>query len=105
MIAYGNVAGGSFRLNVGAANYGWLTSFLTGADETIELRGDDQIWLNIGGDTVKFNTAGNIVFDADFDALVPATTGTVDIGTVALPMGKGFFSSRLRIPVGVDMFG
>jgi len=87
-IAYGNVAGGSFRLNVGADNYGWITSFLDGADEVTEFRGDDQIWLNVGGDLVVLNASGNIVFDEDFDALIPATDGNVDIGTNVIRWGN-----------------
>ena len=79
-IAYGNVAGGSFRLNVGADNYGWLTSFLTSTDETVELRGDDQLWLNVGGDTVKFDQGGTITIDDDFTKIVTPTTETIDIG-------------------------
>ena len=87
-IAYGNVAGGSFRLNVGADNYGWITSFLDGADEVVEVRGDNQIWLNAGGDLVVLNASGDIVFDDDFDALIPATDGNVDIGTNVIRWGN-----------------
>jgi len=102
-IAYGNVAGGSFRLNVGAANYGWITSFLDGADEVAEFRGDDQIWLNVGGDTVTFTQGGDVVFDDDFDAIIPATNGGVDLGTTLIRFGsilgnivKGY--TNLRMP-------
>ena len=81
-IAYGNVAGGTVRFNVGAANYGWMTCFLDGADEVTEFRGDDQIWLNVGGDLIKIAAGGDIDVDADLtldlvdaDLIIPVYDG------------------------------
>ena len=45
------------------------------------------IELLVAGNSVKFNPAGNIVFADNFNAIVPTTTGNLDIGTIALKMG------------------
>ncbi len=54
-IAYGNAGGGagSFRINIGGDNYGWISCQDDGADEVVEIRGDNQIWMNVFGDLIK----------------------------------------------------
>ena len=68
------------------------------------------IELLVAGNSVRFNPAGDIVFADSFDAIIPTNTGNLDVGTSAKEIGNvyadnGYFSTRLRIPVGVDMFG
>ena len=55
--------------------------------------------------------SGDITFSDTFDALRPLTTsGAVDIGTLAKQFGyiygnRLLASVRLRIPVGIDLYG
>jgi len=87
-----------------ATTVGWLDGTQYDAVDCLVLRSHNaRLVLDVNGDTVKFIQGGNIVFDDDFDALIPTTTGNVDIGTAALKMGNIYgdlidADVNLRIP-------
>lgn len=77
-----------------AANAGDL-KLTSGAGKYVELL--------VAGNSVRLNPAGDIVFADNFDAIVPTTTGNLDLGTALKQIGKlwaddGDFETQLTIP-------
>jgi len=91
---YAEVYGtGMFRIldAAGGNLWGWLdwTNAYAAADALAMRSNNCKLVLDADGNTVQFHigAGGNIVFSDSFGALVPTTTGNVDLGTNALKFG------------------
>jgi len=75
-----------FYDTIGGNLRGWIGGGSFGGNDVFHIRSQGvSLYLDVNGDIVSFTQGGDIVFDDDFDALTPASFGSVDLGTPSLP--------------------
>jgi len=88
---------------------GYLDATQYDAVDTLALRATvGKLVLDANGTIMNINTAGDVIFSDDVDAIRSATTGNIDLGTAAVKIGSSYinhgrFYTNLKIPaLGAD---